>query len=372
MKGHAVSRICDHRAGSSSHNNRQRDGGSACAAGSASDIGDVGETPFFASDILALDNTPGLCVNTGACALARSGRPVMVAIGSDFLCPACGMPLTPPVLPRHDWARLVPVVLEAALVLVVVGGARAWYDGTTREGAPAAPGAAQVISSPPPRKAAIAPGRKTVASFVILSGVQRPAPPVDRPFVPTPLRGGAPAYPAALAADGRPGRVMASCMIMPDGRPRDCTASSARGSGLFEASVLTWLQSGGVVFAPILRDGQAVQERQSWQVSVVEGEEALRNARRLLRPPQSGSDDSEPAFPEDAADTDQSGSVTVDCLVGTDGRASDCRTVRKTGGARFVDSVMRWLNRPRTRLPTATEGGKKVAARRTLNVEFTP
>jgi hypothetical protein len=161
-------------------------------------------------------------------------------------------------------------------------------------------------------------------------------------------------------------------MILPDGRPRDCSVTSQRDSKPFEAPVLTWLQSAHLAFAPILRNGQAVQQKQSWQVSVVESAEMLRKASTVSPAPLPTSDDSQPAFPEDAANTNQSGSVTLDCLVAPDGHASDCRTVRKTGGTRFVESVMRWLDKPRTQLVAATQGGKPVAARRTLNVEFTP
>ena len=49
--------------------------------------------------------TPGVCLNTAGCALARRGRRVMVELKQPFVCPGCGAPLSPPVVKEGSTDR---------------------------------------------------------------------------------------------------------------------------------------------------------------------------------------------------------------------------------------------------------------------------
>jgi hypothetical protein len=89
-----------------------------------------------------------------------------------------------------------------------------------------------------------------------------------RPFVPRAVTGSAPRYPVAYETDGsnRIGRVLVSCRIDTSGAPSACHLVSTDGGSRFGSSVMNWLGSGSVRFAPILRDGKAVAETQQWSI----------------------------------------------------------------------------------------------------------
>jgi hypothetical protein len=86
--------------------------------------------------------------------------------------------------------------------------------------------------------------------------------------VPRALSGGAPVYPVAYESDGssRTGHVMVDCRIDPTGAPSGCRLLSAVGGSKFGSSVMNWLGSGRVRFAPILRNGQATAETHQWSI----------------------------------------------------------------------------------------------------------
>jgi len=206
-----------------------------------------------------------------------------------------------------------------------------------------------------------------------------PAAGFDRPFSPKPLRG-EPPYPASLAADGRLGRVWVRCTITTDGLPRDCTARPERGGKIFAGAILAWLHN-DAVFAPIIKNGRKVQEIQGWHVTVAENADALRMAKRSAdqQQPREQASSSEkpsasndPVYPKEYVGTGQIGSVSVDCLIGTDGHAADCHTLQSAGGPKFVDAVMHWLGKPETQFRPTEQNGKNIAARRRLDVQFAP
>jgi len=96
---------------------------------------------------------------------------------------------------------------------------------------------------------------------------QRAAPaPLDHPFSARALSGGSPAYPDILADNPRPGSVVVRCQIDEGGHPSGCGVVSQRGGLPFAAAVMSWLNSGGVRFAPITRHGQPVAQSQQWEI----------------------------------------------------------------------------------------------------------
>jgi outer membrane biosynthesis protein TonB len=89
---------------------------------------------------------------------------------------------------------------------------------------------------------------------------------VSQPFSPRPVSGGGPAFPASDDYVGKAGQVTVSCRIQEDGHPAGCNVVAARGGTAFKSSVLKWLNSGRVRYAPILRNGQPVSEVHQWSV----------------------------------------------------------------------------------------------------------
>jgi hypothetical protein len=87
-----------------------------------------------------------------------------------------------------------------------------------------------------------------------------------RGFVPQPVSGGAPIYPAAYDGGDRKGAVTVSCRIEVTGAPTGCHVLHAVGGQAFAAEINTWLDSGRVRFAPIVHNGQAVAETHEWTV----------------------------------------------------------------------------------------------------------
>jgi hypothetical protein len=335
-----------------------------------------------------VDSTPGICMNTGECELADVGRPIYIELGDDFRCPKCGVCLVAPGPPASLRPLVVPFLTGTALLLGITGSVAALFVGmwhwtaptpTTilvdqlwaipKLSQPAAPVSSQAPSPPPAPIAALPPPAPPIETTTV-----EVAPP-DRPFRPTPIRGGAPPYPASLASDGRPGRVLVKCDILPSGKPAHCTARPDRGGDAFPPVVLSWLQ-GRAAFAPIRLHGKAVRETHTWRVAVAESPLALSRARRLAMrlPPQPAFNglpvsSTRPDFPDEYAEQDRHGSVTVNCVIATNGNATDCHAA---GGPRFADAVMSWLANPRTKFPPVVRNGQYIPARRTWNVEYIP
>jgi protein TonB len=89
---------------------------------------------------------------------------------------------------------------------------------------------------------------------------------ITQPFSSRPLSGGGPAFPASDDYVGKAGQVTVSCRIEEDGHPAGCNVVAARGGPAFKSSVLKWLNSGRVRYAPIIRNGQPVSEVHQWSV----------------------------------------------------------------------------------------------------------
>jgi outer membrane biosynthesis protein TonB len=351
-----------------------------------------------------LERTPGVCLNIAGCHQARSGRALLIALDSPFECPECGSLLRPPVLPDRGANRFVPALAGAALLLVAAGTLLAWHETQKQRVTASAAAALAAPGAPLPRpqrsvapgvsdpgRGSAAPSAQDMRAAGRTPKPQAPAaspaaagrPPAaaedDRPFSPRPLGGEAP-YPASLAADGRPGRVWVRCLILRDGKPRDCKARPERGGQLFADAVLAWLRN-DAVFSPIIRNGHEVEEMHAWQMTIAETASALRKAKQAAQQvqsmqqpssPEKTTGSSDPAYPKIYVGTGKRGSVSVDCLIGTDGHAADCHTLQSSGGPEFVDAVMNWLGKPETHFRPTQENGKNVAARRRLDVQFTP
>lgn len=370
-----------------------------------------------------MERTPGVCVNTEGCALARSGRPLLIQLECPFQCSECGNVLRPPALLDLGLFRFLPTFGVAALLLAMVVALFVSHNAQKQKiiaaaavirespGAPTSKRSALGPSLPAPLAApkrfdpgleiTALPAEKlgevgriadlggsdgstpkmtpTTGDIVRSAATGPPAAGYDRPFVPRPLRG-EPSYPKSLVADGRPGRVWASCTILKDGTPRDCKVRPERGGKLFVSAVRDWLRT-DAVFSPIIRKGQKVQEMHDWRVNVVESIDALRRAKlaaHQTHPLQQSQSSGEPAgssdpdYPKEYAGTGQHGSVSVDCLIRPDGHATDCHRLQSSGGPRFVDAVLHWLAKPETHFRPAEQDGKNIASRRRLDVQFAP
>ncbi len=331
-----------------------------------------------------MQSSPGLCRNEQGCDLARSGQLIQIPLYDPFICPECGAALASPPLPAQPPRTAWHLALAALLLVALGAGAAAWW--TAGDGHVTATLATATLRPAPPANSVLAlasPPALTVAATDVPSAqVAAPEPAAPAPdghFTPTPLAGGAPAYPAALAADGRSGSVRVACTIAPDGTPRGCTAKAAQGSKLFAPAVLAWLAQ-KPHFKPVTRHGHPVSERVHWRVAVTESASAARAAKRAasqpvnVRQPASllaiGS--THPVFPDQYYESDWMGHVTVDCMIGTNGQATGCREKEREGSTRFADAVLTWLANPRTRFQPATSQGHAVPARRVWQVGFTP
>ena len=219
----------------------------------------------------------------------------------------------------------------------------------------------------------------------------------DQPFSPVPVIGGAPSYPADLAADGRPGRVAVTCLIQADGAPSGCHASAGRSSAPFATAALAWLAHGHVRFRPVVLHGHAAAVAKTWTVAIEEPPALLAEARRkqsdaaraeiasaaaaqadaaqarpapaplhaavqlpvqpvvarqIIKQPETQDAEDRPfsthvlaggapTFPG-AYDETRPGAVTVSCTIGTTGSPSGCRVLRTAGGGGFGKSVEAW------------------------------
>ncbi len=144
--------------------------------------------------------------------------------------------------------------------------------------------AAHLAALPAPSAAATAPApaapdsdslnqaevARLAAPSRTVANVEPPAPAIVGPtrgFLPQPAQGGAPSYPAAYEGGDRTGRVTVKCRIEASGSPTGCNVVASHGGRAFDMSVLNWLGSGRVRFAPILHNGQATAETHEWSVN---------------------------------------------------------------------------------------------------------
>ncbi len=52
----------------------------------------------------------------------------------------------------------------------------------------------------------------------------------------------------------------------------------------------------------------------------------------------------QPDYPDQYQDSGRNGRVTVDCVIQTDGRPTNCHVLKAEGGAAFAAAVNQWLN----------------------------
>lgn len=262
---------------------------------------------------MAIVETPGICIRTADCQVARLGRGVKIPLGARFVCPGCGHALAPPaqlgvLASRRASMNPVPLIIFAGAGLAVLGGSilLGWQLGAVRS-AHAAPtptsvpaakhaeaasapapvslavlhpetGTAQPVH-PPLRPATPAPDMVAHALPVAQTATMQtamarmrvpstaPTEPagLDRPFSTQTLVGGTPVFPASYNPH-RSGRVTVSCMIGTDGSPSGCLTVWEQGGNLFATAVQAWLNSGQVKFQPALRQGRPEARRESWTV----------------------------------------------------------------------------------------------------------
>ncbi len=264
---------------------------------------------------MAIVETPGVCIRTAECQVARLGRGVKIPLGARFVCPGCGHALAPPaqlsvLASRRASMNPIPLMIFAGAGLAVLGGSvlLGWQLGAVRtaQAAPsptpvtqvrhvdagaARPLAAQAVLHPEaepaqpvhaaaavpapaaPEHALVAHALPVVQAATFQPAMARtrvPAAPFepagqDRPFSTLTLTGGTPAFPASYNPH-RSGRVTVNCMIGTDGSPSGCVTVWEQGGNAFASSVQSWLNSGQVKFQPALRQGRAEARRESWTV----------------------------------------------------------------------------------------------------------
>ncbi len=244
----------------------------------------------------------------------------------------------------------------------------------------------------------------------------------DKPFSPVPEAGGAPAYPAELAAEGKPGRVGVTCQIQADGTPSGCKAVARNGGSAFATATLAWLTHGRVRYRPVTLHGKPVAATRSWTISIDEPATALAEARRkkleeiaanpapvapqavaplaaartvsvqpvlaripmpsAARPGVAGAGvgpsrpfstrvvaGGAPRFPA-YYDEARPGAVSVSCAIETDGTPSGCQVLHSAGGKAFGGAVQAWLGSGHVRFAPIVENGTPVSRRETWTVVF--
>lgn len=224
-------------------------------------------------------DTPGKCLSP-SCDVARSGEPVLVSVGADFVCPSCGEELYAPFLsnsgrfarPRSWASPLVCCVVAGGYVAALAGGFAAG-----RAGSPAPAQSPHLEATPGSFTPAVEArsGAQPVLPAKSAQSAQAGAilvsPAADeigqyQAFTPVPETASAPVYPAEMLADGRTGRVMVTCRIGIDGVPRECRAG--RAPQPFVSAALAWLRHGHVRFHPVVQGGHAVAVTRSWTVVI--------------------------------------------------------------------------------------------------------
>ena len=163
----------------------------------------------------------------------------------------------------------------------------------TLMGSQAATGSASLVAKGEPPAAARLPAAAvaqtakstlvgTPAASVVAAAMVAPLPLAlpDQSFSAVPISRGSPAYPAELAADGRPGRVNVSCQISAEGSPSGCHATAGKSGPAFAAAALAWLAHANVRYRPIILHGHAVAALRSWTLVIEEPPSVLAEAKR--------------------------------------------------------------------------------------------
>jgi len=142
---------------------------------------------------------------------------------------------------------------EAALL------AQQQRDAAAKAQAEAAAAAAPAPAPAPPPPRVVTRAAPPAAPRQVASGP-------NRGFSASPISGGAPPYPTELENDARRGEVTVNCRIETDGTPAGCHVVAAKGGAPFKGAVLSWLNSGRVKYAPVIRNGQPVAETHQWSL----------------------------------------------------------------------------------------------------------
>ena len=367
-------------------------------------------------------------------------RPAAVALPKPSLPTAGSDAAVPPSIPKlADAAPLIPAVPPGSVSqdskLAIASGPA--VSALPAPALPTLPAPAPVVQAKPmpgpaiaeaaklPQPAVSAPVQMSVAKPVAPPPAETvanaeppllPLPP-DQPFSPAPEAGGAPAYPAEMAADGRVGHVAVTCQIQADGMPNGCRAAAKTGGPAFATAALAWLNHGHVRFHPIILHGKPLAATRTWMVTIEEPPALLAEARRKQREAAAALASAEPApaptvtpaavvphvetvvarqaIPEAPArnaggnrpfsthvvsggapvfppyyDEGRPGAVTVSCMISAGGSPSGCHVVRVLGGSGFGKAVLAWLGDGGVRFRPVQEGGQAVDKQETWTVVF--
>jgi TonB family protein len=204
-------------------------------------------------------------LQTSQSAITPSAPPLIFAMAER---PAVPVAKVRPPAPQP------PVSTETADAAAIATAHLSALLPTPPAAAPAPPAAA---AAPAPAPDSDSLNQAEQAKLSARQKVAIEAPPVPtvagptRGFTPRPLEGGAPSYPAAYEGADKSGRVTVKCRIEASGAPTGCQVVGSYGGRAFDTSVLNWLGSGHVRFAPILHNGQAAAETHQWNVNFQPG-----------------------------------------------------------------------------------------------------
>lgn len=377
--------------------------------------------------------TPTPAATAGVAPAASADAPTRIAAVAPASAPTLPNPIATPVanpLVTSPATTPPPAAPQAAT--------KAAPSGQFASAPPATLQAGNAASKP--MVASISSG--LVQALPVVAAPPPPAPPVaiaapppaalppDPPFNPVPVSGGAPTYPATLAADGRPGRVPVTCVIAADGRPQSCRAGATRSGSAFVAATMAWLDHGRVRFHPLTEQGRPVAATRSWVVAIEEAPTVLAEARRKAAAALAQSTPATPVPPEPVAkpdarlaeapprpapqpalraqtvaarqvlpqaalsgrdrpfstrvlkggtptfpvvyDESRPGQVTVRCTIETNGAPTGCSVLSQEGGSAFGESVQAWLRSGRVRFAPIVSDGQPVSRVQSWTIDFSP
>ncbi|HTZ71212.1 MAG TPA: energy transducer TonB [Acetobacteraceae bacterium] len=227
-----------------------------------------------AAPVPAMAGQPGVAAKPVAVAVAAPPPPTVVAVGSEGV--AAGV-RTVIMVPRSAGmvrfrASPKPDMDDPAIRAAQLAQANA--DAEKLRQAQAKMQAAQLAAAQLAAKQAhpaVATALAAPVAAPVVKASLTPPPPahasLDRLFVARPISGGAPPFPRMVDDSTlHGGSVRVSCRIETDGAPDDCGIVGGTAEAPFRESVLRWLGSGRVRFAPILRGGVPTAETHQWSV----------------------------------------------------------------------------------------------------------
>jgi hypothetical protein len=251
----------------------------------------------LSQDVTAkLSARTGRCTNEFYCELASENAAIEVAAGAAFVCPDCYRPLvaikTASRGPgwKMPWLVLSGIVVVAAGVLIhavqkhkqlpapLVHSLPPRSQPRTEDLATSVLASAvpktvlRTIMAPAPASLAATESplgkaqARTTASGAAAQGSKHPhsrVSPRPRKARAWLLEGGTPSYPDTVPDVNRSVTVHVDCLIGTNGAPSGCVVT---GEAAFQRAVKSWLESGKVRFAPVLRNGVPFAMRQSWDV----------------------------------------------------------------------------------------------------------